>query len=101
MNHESSEELIVIYCHRFDAVSGLYAQSTPIGVCAESNLFGALREADAKISHENYLLEVAAFTELAPEDQMEVIEQFSHPGIFMRRAVPNACKHGGELPAYG
>ena len=98
---ENSEELIVIYYHRFDAVSGLYAQSTPIGVCAENDLPGALKEADDDIHHENYLLEVVAFTELAPEDQLRIVEQFSHPEILVRQVIPNACEREVELPTYG
>ena len=101
LERESSEELIVIYCHRFDAVSGFYAQSTPVGVCAENDLPDALQAVNADISHVNYLLEAVAFTELAPEDQLEAVNQFWYPDIFVRWALPNACTLGGELQAYG
>ena len=98
---QSSEDLIIIYCHCFDAVSALYAQSTPIGVCSENELPNALEAINADIYYENYLLEAVAFMELLPEDQLEIIEQFSQPEILMRQVIHDAYNIGDELPVYG
>lgn len=99
--HENPEELIVIYCHQFDAGSGLYAESIPIGVCYENELHGALEAINANVYYENYLLETVPFTELSPEDKLEIIEQFSQPDILLRQVIPNAYNSGDELPVYG
>jgi hypothetical protein len=99
--HENSEELIIIYCHQFDAVSGFYAQSAPIGVCTENELHGALEAINAGTYYENYLLETVPFTELSPEDKLEIIEQFSKPEILLRQIIPGAYNLGDELPIYG
>lgn len=105
--HENPEELIIIYCHQFDAVSGLYAESTPIGVCYENELHGALEAIDACLYYENYLMEAVSFTELSPEDKLEIIEQFSEPEILLQQLMPgtsnvrNTYDVGDELPIYG
>lgn len=99
--HENSEELIIIYCHHFDATSGLYVQSLPISVCYENELHGALEAINASVYYENYLLETVSFTELSPEDKLEIIEQFSEPEILLRQIIPGAYNLGDELLVYG
>jgi len=99
--HENPEELIIIYCHQFDAGSGLYAESIPISVCYENELHDALEAINASVYYENYLLESVSFTELSPQDQLEIIEQFSKPDILLRQIIPGDYNSGDELPIYG
>ena len=81
------EDLIVMYLHRFDDQTGLYAHSTPIALCREEDLVLVLDGICADEGCGNYLLETVAWAEVNAPDRAEVSRRFLQASTLVHQTV--------------
>ena len=99
--HENPDDLIIIFCHKFDDATGLYAHSAPIGACREETMMSVLETLYTDMRHPNYLLEPVAFGELPADERREIANRLLGPYLEGPHAMYAARSGNHDLPAYG
>lgn len=98
---ENPDDLIIIFCHRFDDATGLYAHSAPVGACREETIVPVLEALYADMRHPNHLLETAAFGELPADERRELADRLLGPYLEGPPSIYNARGWNHDLPANG